>query len=112
MRPETMQMSTDESFVSWSFYSTFYNRDHLPWGVWLVGDSSIFHDWPGRAIVRCSGRYPNHDRTSGAACDPDSPIPDWDQNPDFYEDSLRPGAQVLYCNKTEIFLRDLLASTP
>jgi hypothetical protein len=100
-------MSTDEIFRH-----TFYNSNRLPWGVWLVGDSSIFYDWPGFAIIRCTGRYPDHDRSSGEVCDPESPILDWDQSIEFYEDSLRPGAQVLCCRETDIFLRELVTSMP
>lgn len=112
MRPETMQMSTDEQFVSRSFYSTFFNKSHLPLGVWLHGNFSTFHDNHGGAIVRCMGRWPDHDRASGEVCEWQSPIPDWDKNPEFYEDSMRPGAQVLNCRETEIILHDLVTSTP
>jgi hypothetical protein len=109
-------MSTNnEPFVSWSFYHTFYDRHHLPKGVFLVGDSSVFYGWPCCPIVQCRGLWPDHDRSSGEVCDPDAW--EWyhryaDRDVEFYENSLDPRAQVLYCNETEIFLRDLVTSTP
>lgn len=100
-------MSTDEIFRH-----TFYNSNHLPKGVWLHGNFSTFYDSHGGSIIQCVGRYPDHDRTAGEVCEWQSPIPDWDKNPEFYEDSLCAGAQVLCCRETDVFLRELVTSTP
>jgi hypothetical protein len=86
-------MSTDETFRH-----TFFNDRNLPKGVWLLSDSSVFYTWSYQAIVRCMGRWPDHDRASGDV--------------EFYEDSLSPGAKVLCCRETDIFLRELVTSTP
>jgi RecA-family ATPase len=106
-------MSNDQSF-----HSTFYNKNHLPRGVWLQGDSSIFFDasYGSSPIVRCSGRYPNHDRTSGEVCDPTS-SPDSDGEIEFYDDTFYGGPIDLsamgICGKErEDFHRELLKSTP
>jgi hypothetical protein len=104
-------MSTDETF-----HSTFYNDRHLPRGVWLHGESSTFHDGSLSPIVRCAGRYPNHDRASGEVCDPMS-VPDNDGEIEFYDDGYYGGPIDLsamgICGKErDDFHRELLKSTP
>jgi hypothetical protein len=103
-------MSTDETFRD-----TFFNDRNLPKGAWLLSDSSVFYTWSYQAIVRCMGRWPDHDRASGEVCDPDSWKYYYDRasgDVEFYEDSLSPGAKVLCCRETDIFLRELVTSTP
>jgi hypothetical protein len=107
---ETVQMSTDESF-----HSTFYNKRHLPRGVWLQGDSSTFYADSFSPIVRCSGRYPDHDRASGEVCDPMC-VPHWDREIEFYDDTYYGGpidlsAMGICGNERDDFHRELLKST-
>src|ERR1700722_15872580 len=104
-------MSTDETF-----HSTFYNKRHLPRGVWLQGDSSIFYADSLSPIVRCTGRYPNHDRASGEVCDPMS-VPDNDGQIEFYDDGYYGGpidlSTIGICGKErDDFHRELLKSMP
>jgi hypothetical protein len=103
-------MSTDEIFRH-----TFYNANHLPKGVFLLDDSSVFYGWPCNPIVRCIGRWPDHDRASGEVCDPDSWKYYYDRasgDVEFYVDSLNPSDPILCCRETDVFLRDLVTSTP